>query len=101
MKNYLTGIIAIVLAIGFSAFNSEPAKKTPSTGEKWFVFNGTDPTDLGDATKYSLDGNGSTPTICPFDVSSPYRCQILAMPTGSPEVPVLSTITDERKRTTP
>ena len=101
MKKYLMGFIAVILAIGFSAFNAQEPKKTSPTGEKWFVFQGVDPADLGDATKYALDGNGSSPTVCPVDVSSPYRCQILAMPTGSPSRPDLATIIEDRRRTTP
>ena len=95
------GFIAVVLAIGFSAFNMQEEKKAPPTGEKWFVFQGVDPTDLGDATKYALDGLGASPTYCPTDIISDYRCEILAVPTGSPSRPNLSTIIDERKRTTP
>jgi len=100
MKKYLLGIVAMVLAIGFSAFTDQKSK-APASGEKWFVFNGVDPADLGDATKYSLDGTGSSPSVCPTDVSSSYRCQIEAMPVGSPALPDLNTIIDERKRTTP
>lgn len=100
MKKYLLGIIAVVLAIGFSAFTGEKSK-APASGEKWFVFNGVDPTDLGDATKYSLDGMGNSPSVCPTDITSDYRCEIQAVPTGSPSRPDLLTIIDERKRTTP
>ena len=100
MKKYLMGFIAVVLAIGFSAFNSEPAKKAPLSGEVWFVFNGT-PAETGDETKYSIDGSGSAPTVCPTDVSSAYRCEIFAVPTGSPAVPILATQNGERKKSAP
>ena len=102
MKKYLLGIVAIVLAISFSAFTIEKNRTPKATsGEVWFVFNGTDPTDLNDASKYSLDQNGSAPSVCPTNTSSPYRCEILATPSGSPSMPVLGSIIDERKRATP
>jgi hypothetical protein len=101
MKKYLLGIVAVLLAIGFSAFSNAGKNTKPVSGEQWFVFDGTDPGDLGNPAMYSLDGNGSTPTVCPTDVTSAYRCEILAQPTGSPAVPVLSTKIGERKRTTP
>jgi hypothetical protein len=102
MKKYLLGIIAIVLAVGFSAFTiakqNEPTKAL--AGEKWFVFNGTAPDDLNDPSMYSLDGDGSSPTVC-TSTTLTYRCEILAQPTGSPAEPILNTIIDERKRSTP
>ena len=102
MKKYVWGIIAIVLVIGFSAFS---AKKQSSTlaGEKWFVFNGdpTDPGDLGDASMYSLDGTGSSPTVCQ-STTEIYRCEIFAVPqTGNTSLPNLSTIASETKKHNP
>ncbi len=101
MKKYLLGIVAVALAIGFSAFTVNK-KESPKAlaGEKWFVFDGTAPDDLNDPAMYSLDGTGSSPTVC-TSTTLTYRCEILAQPTGSPSRPVLNTIIDERKRSTP
>jgi hypothetical protein len=101
MKRFLPGIIAIILAVGFSAFTIKNHNTKKVTNEVWFKFNGTDPADLNDATKYSMDGDGSAPTICPTDVTSLYRCELLAPATGSPAQPVISSAIDERKRNTP
>ena len=101
MKKYVFGLVAVVLAISLSAFTFHSTPKASLAGEKWFVFNGTDPADLNDPSMYSLDGNGSTPTVCPTDVTSAYRCEVFAVPTGSPARPNLSTIVSQRKRTTP
>ncbi len=101
MKKYLLGFLAVIIAIGFSAFsvkNNESAKAL--AGEKWFVFNGTSPGDLNVPSMYSLDGSGSTPTVC-TSTTQTYRCEILAQQTGSPAQPILSTKIDERKRSTP
>lgn len=102
MKKYLLGIVAVILAISFSAFTivkkNESAKAL--AGEKWFVFDGTSPDDLDDPSMYSLDGDGSSPTVC-TSTTLTYRCEILAQPTGSPAQPILTTIIDQRKRSTP
>lgn len=101
MKKYLTGIIAVIMAIGFSAFTIQKnAAANAPTGEKWFVFLGVSPADLNDPSMYSLDGNGSNPTVC-TSTTQPYRCEILAQPTGNPAQPILSTKIDERKRSNP
>jgi len=101
MKKYFLGILAIMLALSFSAFTPVSNHNHPNSGEKWFKFNGVDPTDLGNASKYSLDGNGSSPSVCPDDLDM-YRCEIHAIPqTGNSSLPNLSTINDETKRSTP
>ncbi len=101
MKKYLLGILAVSMAIGFSAFTVKKNESTKAlSGEKWFVFNGTSPGDLNDPSMYSLDGNGSAPTVC-TSTTLAYRCEILAQPTGSPAQPILNTQIDERKRSTP
>lgn len=100
MKRYFFGILAVILAVGFSAFTVK--KQAPVySGEKWFVFNGVDPTDLNDPTKYTLDGDGSNPTVC-TSTTLMYRCEIKALPqSGDPDHPDLSTIISQRKRSTP
>lgn len=101
MKKYLLGIFAMALAIGFSAFTDKQNDSIKAlSGEKWFVFNGTSPGDLNDPSMYSLDGNGSAPTVC-TSTTQTYRCEILAQPTGSPAQPILSTKIGETKRNTP
>jgi hypothetical protein len=102
MKKYLLGIVAVILAISFSAFTTVKQNESATTlaGEKWFVFNGVSPDDLGDPSMYSLDGNGSAPTVC-TSTTLTYRCEILAQPTGSPAQPILATKIDETKRSTP
>lgn len=101
MKKYFSGIMAIILAISFSAFTINSTTKRPFTGEKWFIFNGTSPGDLNTPAKYSLDGNGSTPTIC-TNTTETYRCEIYAVPqSGNPSLPNLSTIALQTKRPTP
>jgi len=100
MKKYFSGIMAVILAISFSAFTINSTTKHPLSGEKWFKFNGTDPADLNTSTKYSLDGNGSVPTIC-TSTSEAYRCEIYAVPqSGNPLLPDLSTIASQTKRPT-
>jgi hypothetical protein len=100
MKKYFLGILAIVLALSFSAFTVKTDRRVNS-GEKWFKFNGVDPTDLGNASKYSIDEDGSSPTVC-TDAVDMYRCEISAVPqTGNTSLPNLSTINDETKRATP
>ena len=101
MKKYFLGIVAIIFALSFSAFTAVSNNTHANSGEKWFKFNGVNPTDLGNASKYSLDGNGSNPTVCP-DALDMYRCEIHAIPqTGNSSLPNLSTINDETKRSTP
>lgn len=101
MKKYLLGFLAVVLAVGFSAFSLKKNESVKAlAGEKWFVFNGTSPGDLNDPSMYSLDGNGSAPNVC-SSTTETYRCEILAQQTGTPAEPILSTKIDERKRSTP
>jgi len=101
MKKYFSGIMAIILAISFSAFTINSTTKRPFSGEKWFIFNGTSPGDLNNSSKYSLDGNGSTPTICK-SATETYRCEIFAVPqSGNPTLPDLTTIAAQTKRPTP
>lgn len=101
MKRYSLALFAIVLGIGLSAFTSQKTKMAPLAGEKWFVFHGTSPGDLNDPTMYSLDGNGSSPTVC-TNTTQTYRCEILAQPkNGDPDQPNLATIINQTKRSTP
>ena len=101
MKKFLPGLLAIIVAISLSAFTAQKHHTASFAGEKWFVFNGTDPVDLNDASKYSLDGSGSTNTVCPND-TPPYRCEILAQPqSGNPNRPDLSSIIQEVTRNNP
>lgn len=101
MKKYLLGFISITLAISFSAFTKHDHQNASYAGEKWFKFNGVDPTDLNNASKYSLDGSGSSPTVC-TSTTQTYRCEILAVPQGgNPSLPDLSTIVSQTKRPTP
>ena len=93
--------MAIILAISFSAFTINSTTKHPFSGEKWFIFNGKSPGDLNNSSKYSLDTNGSVPTIC-TNTTETYRCEIFAVPqSGNPLLPNLSTIASETKRPTP
>lgn len=102
MKKILPGLLAIVVAISLSAFTAQKHQPKKLSGEQWFVFNGIDPVDLGTASMYSLDDDGSTPTVCPTNTTSPYRCEIKAQPqSGNPDQPNLSTIIDQRKRNNP
>jgi hypothetical protein len=101
MKKYLLGIVAILMAISFSAFTIGNSFKPSHSGEKWFEFNGTSPGDLNDATQYSIDRNGSTPTVCQ-NTTLTYRCEIYAVPqSGDPSLPDLSTIVSQTKRNMP
>lgn len=102
MKKYLSGMIAVVLAVSLCAFSfKKPINPKATAGEMWFVFNGTDPDDLGTQSKYSLDGDGSSPTVC-TSTSQTYRCEVFAQSNGaSPERPILNTIIGEKKRSTP
>ncbi len=101
MKRYFLGLVAILFAIGLFSFTNGRENTRSFAGEKWFVFNGVDPTDLGNAAKYSLDGNGSTNTVC-MSTSLMYRCEIKALPqSGDPTHPDLNTIISTRKRSTP
>ena len=101
MKKYFLGLVAIIFAIGLFSFTKGSENPRSFAGEKWFVFNGTDPVDLNTATKYSLDGDGSSPTVC-TSTSLMYRCEIKAVPqAGDPAHPNLATIIAQRKRSTP
>lgn len=91
----------MVLAIGFSAFTVYEKAEQEFAGEKWFVFNGTSPMDLNNPNKYSLDGNGASPTVCE-ETHLNYRCEIYAVPqSGTPVIPNLATIVAETKRAIP
>lgn len=101
MKKYLMGTFAIILAISFSSFTHMKADDTKLSGELWFHFDGTAPGDLTNASKYSLDGDGSSAMIC-TSISKPNRCEIKAQPqSGNPNLPNLSTIVDQTKRDNP
>lgn len=101
MKKYFFGIVAAFVAICLSAFTPANHESKTFAGEKWFKFNGVDPTDLNNPSKYSLDGDGSAPTVC-TNKTQMYRCEIHAIPqTGSPSLPDLSTINNQTKRPTP
>ncbi|MBS1656353.1 MAG: hypothetical protein JSU05_15980 [Bacteroidetes bacterium] len=91
MKRYFFGILAVILAVGFSAFTVK--KQAPVyTGEKWFHFTGdnNDPDDLINPDLYELDNEtGDEPTICPS--ADTYRCEILIVPdSGDPSKPDLT-----------
>lgn len=101
MKKILPGLLAIIVAISLSAFTAQKHQQKKLSGEQWFVFNGTAPADLGTASKYSLDDDGSQPNVC-TSTTLTYRCEILAQPqSGNPNQPNLSTIIDETKRNNP
>ncbi len=101
MKKNVFGIVAVLLAVTFTAFTMEERSTDLLVGEKWFKFNGTSPGDLNTASKYSLDGNGSSPTVC-TSTTDTYRCEIFAVPQSSnPSLPNLSTIATSTKRPTP
>lgn len=101
MKKYLLGTIAIILAISFSSFTHPKEESTNVSGELWYHFDGTAPTDLMNASKYSLDGDGSSATVC-ASISKPNRCEIKAQPqSGNPNLPNLATIVGQTKRDNP
>lgn len=95
MKKYLLGVIAIILAITFTAFSKTESPKSLA-GEKWFqLAPGGDPNEASD---YSLFGNGSTaPTCTGINV-----CAKLAVPNSqNPNIPNLGTTIDTRFRPNP
>ncbi len=95
------GISTVMLAVCLFAFKNVNKESKSFSGEKWFVFNGVSPADLNNPAKYSLDGDGSTPTIC-TSTTLTYRCEINAVPqSGNPSLPDLSTIISQTKRSTP
>ena len=101
MKKILPGLLAIVVAISLSAFTAQKHQPKKLSGEQWFHFDGTSPNDLTDPAMYSLDGDGSAPTVC-SSITLQYRCEINAQPqSGNPDQPDLTTIVDQRKRSTP
>lgn len=65
MKKYLLGLFAIVLAIGFTAFTTNPA---PQVGQ-WYDFVGTSTSEHDDLDKYEP----ASPAECPQEVR---LCQI-------------------------
>jgi hypothetical protein len=101
MKKLVPGLLAVIVAISLSAFTMQSQHNASLSGEKWFVFNGTDPADLNDPSMYSLDQDGSSPTVCQVRNLS-YRCEILAQPSsGNTSQPNISSKIDETKRDTP
>lgn len=97
----LPGLLAIIVAISLSAFTQQKQQQTKLSGEKWFHFDGTSPADLNDPAMYSLDGDGSSPTVCTSQTLT-YRCEILAQPSaGNPDQPDISTKINETKRVNP
>ena len=101
MKKYLLGTIAIILAISFSSFTHPKEEGAKISGELWYHFDGTAPTDLMNASKYSLDGDGSAAIVC-VSTTKPNRCEIKAQPqSGNPGLPNLSTIVAQTKRDNP
>ena len=59
MKKYLSGVIAIILAVTATAFTM-PQKISPNALQ-WYVFNGGDPSM---AANYTLNAGGANPN-CP------------------------------------
>jgi hypothetical protein len=95
MKKYLLGVVAVVLAITFSAFSKTVSPKTLA-GEKWFqLAPGGNPNEPSD---YSLLGNGSTAPSC----TGVNVCAKLAIPDSQNEdIPNLGTTIDTRFRSNP
>lgn len=95
MKKYLLGFIAVIVAIGFSAFNA-PSTPKAFDGEKWFQLASGGNSET--AADYSLYGDGSTAPGC----TGSYVCAILAVPNSQNQsIPNLGTIISTRYRTTP
>jgi hypothetical protein len=65
MKKYLLGIVALSLAIGFSAFKSHPVAPKKYT-TFWFSFVGTPGTsDVSNQLKYDPISGDPGSTVCP------------------------------------
>ena len=95
MKKYLMGFIAVILAIGFSAFNA-PSSPKALDGEKWFQLSSGG--DAGTAGDYSLYDDGSTAPGC----SGSNVCAVLAVPNSQNQnIPNLGTIIGTVYRMTP
>jgi hypothetical protein len=81
MKKYIFSILAIVLAVGFSAFSSDQKKpaKTSFDQQIWFDFAGGNESNL---SLYSPDADDISD--CPQ--SGDVLCEVLAypIPTGQP-----------------
>ncbi|MBL7710477.1 MAG: hypothetical protein JNJ86_15490 [Chitinophagaceae bacterium] len=103
MKKIIALFIAAAFMVGFSAFTvlSEKNKTLPDP-EFWFELN------AGGTASNPLDytlvgGNGQNPPAC--NLTSGYRCAILTEMQGEdddhPGYPVLSGISQEKKRATP
>jgi len=95
MKKYLLGVVAVVLAITFTAFSKTESPKTLA-GEKWFeLAPGGNPTVAAD---YSLIGDGSTAPSC----TGEHVCAKLAQPNSQNEnIPNLGTTIDTKFRPNP
>ncbi|MEP7374699.1 MAG: hypothetical protein ABI675_14990 [Chitinophagaceae bacterium] len=87
MKKYLLGSLAVVMAIAFSAFNSnlnQPVKSNINgklLQQKWYVYVGTQ-----DATERQVATNYTTPTTTkPTCVSTGNECAVkVNVPNGTP-----------------
>lgn len=91
MKKYLTGCIAIILAIGLNSFTAQEKETKLLPDVKWYFFfgNNTIPAELHDTAYYRLDEVTGLSPSC----SSPcylFRCSILVAPMpGYPNKPDL------------
>lgn len=92
MKNYLMGLIALVLAAGFTAFREHSTKKS---GTKFFkLIVQSDETDRDakvDPSSWQLSGSGGSGISC--DMDEDHLCQIQAEEdgnTGKPQIPAAS-----------
>ncbi len=62
MKKYLLGLLAIILAVSFSAFTNVKAKSSKLTSYKWFQISGTySPTSAVLQVDASYLGEGEIP----------------------------------------
>lgn len=89
MKKYVSGILAIVLAISFSAFTTIYSSGSPKFAGVYWIFNGNPsiPSDVSNPLKYSL-APGNVPTCN----TGTKLCNIVADPQGGdPSHPNLST----------
>lgn len=98
------------LALSVVTFAGSPKTETKEAGTaksetnqqadpKWFHFNGNaeNEDDLFDPSLYSAETSPQCSTA-----PAPYVCDVLAIPdAGNPNQPDLSTITQQRKRSTP
>lgn len=101
MKKMYLVLLAAVLAVGMSSFQSSvETKRDP--GELWYEL--IEDGNPAVATDYFLvNGDGQSPPPCPTNQS--FRCGILTEPQGAtdpdPGYPNLGTYSAERKRSTP